>query len=297
MLTEELKSIFESVDKEILSEDTFKAISSLIEEKINTKVQERLDLEVESAIKTQYEKFKVVSEKAITAIDEDHTSKIKMVVGALMEDNNQKLLAVHNGYKKLIKETAVKHRDSLVESVDEFLDMYVEKHLPKEEIEQAAKNKYAMKAIEEARKVLGIDESYIKENIKEALVDGKRQMDKLVQENAELKKAKMISESERILAEKTSNLPNNVARFVRTRLEGKSAEFINENFEYVIDMFDRQEKKERQSALLNEQRNFNVDRKRVADEFLKESEIKTPNTSNPSNPLEDLYLSGLNFRK
>ena len=296
MLTE-LKSIFESVDKEILSEDTLKAISSLVEEKVNAKVQERVDLEVENAVKTQYDKFKVVSEKAISAIDADHTNKIKMVVNAIMEDYDQKLLAVHEGYKKIIAETAIKHRDTLVESVDEFLDLYIEKNIPKQEIAEAAKNQYAMKAIEEARKILGVDEKYISGNIKEALIDGKRQMDSLLKENAELKKSKMISESKKVLAEKTANLPVEVARFVRSRLEGKSAQFINENFEYVIDMFGRQEKKIKESALLNEKKTYIVDRNRVADEIIKESEIKTPKQSNPNNPMEDLYMSGLNFRK
>lgn len=296
MLTE-LKSIFESVDKEILSEDTLKAISSLIEEKVNAKAQERVELEVENAVKTQYEKFKTVSEKAISAIDADHTNKIKMVVNAIMEDYDQKLLTVHEGYKNLIANTAIKHRDTLVESVDEFLDLYIEKSIPKQEIEEAAKNQYALKAIEEARKILGVDEKYIKSNIKEALVDGKRQMDTLLKENEELKKAKIIAESKKVLAEKTANLPVETARFVRSRLEGKSAKFIQENFEYVIDMFGRQEQKAKQSALLSEKKTYIVDRNRVADEIIKESENKSKNQSNPQNPMEDLYLSGLNFRK
>lgn len=297
-VTEELKSIFESVDKDILSEDTLTAISSLVEETVNSKIQDRLNLEVESAIKSQYEKFKLVSEKAISAIDADHTSKIKMVVNAIMEDNNKKLLTVHEGYKKLITNTAVKHRDSIIESVDEFLDLYIDKHLPKSQIAEAAKNQYALKAIEEARKVLGIDEKYITSNIKEALVDGKRQMDKLVHENTELKKKTVVTESKRVLAEKTANLPREVARFAHSRLQGKSAQFIRENFNYVVDMFQRQEKTEKRSALLNENKTFIVDRKRVADEIvLRESENRTVRTVNPNNPMEDMYLSGLNFRK
>jgi hypothetical protein len=296
MLTE-LKSIFESVDKEILSEDTLKAISSLVEEKVNAKAQERVELEVENAVKTQYEKFKTVSEKAISAIDADHTKKIKMVVNAIMEDYDQKLITVHQGYKNLIANTAIKHRDTLVESVDEFLDLYIDKNIPKQEIEEAARNQYALKAIEEARKILGVDEKYIKNNIKEALVDGKRQMDTLLKENEQLKKGKFIAESKKVLAEKTANLPVEVARFVRSRLEGKSAKFIQENFEYAIDMFGRQEQKAKQSALLSEKKTYIVDRNRVADEFIKESENKTINHFNPQNPMEDLYLSGLNFRK
>lgn len=296
-MLKELKNIFESVDKDILSEDTLQAIASLVEEKVNAKVQERLNLEVESAIQTQFDKFKTISEKAVAAIDADHTAKIKMVVNAIQEDNNNKLLTVSEGYKKIITETAIQHRDSLVESIDEFLDLYIEKHLPKQEIQEAAKNQYALKAIEEARKVLGVDEKFIKSNMKEALVDGKKQMDKLVRENAELQKRNAIIESKRVLAEKTANLPVEVKKFVASRLQGKSAKMIEENFQYVLDMFKRQEKNERRTALLNENKTFIVDRTRVADEILKESVNKPQNNGNPSNPMENIYLSGLNYRK
>lgn len=296
-MLKELKTIFENVDKEILSEDTLTAISSLIEEKVSQKVQERLDLEVESAIKTQFDKFKVISEKAVNAIDADHTAKIKMVVNAIKEDYDNKLVTVSEGYKQIISETATQHRDSLVESIDQFLDLYIEKHLPKQQIEEAAKNQYALKAVEEARKILGVDEKYINSNIREALVDGKQQMDKLVKENTELKKRTAIIESKKVLAEKTANLPVEAKRFVTSRLQGKSAAFIAENIDYVIDMFKRQEKNDKRSALLNENKNFIVDRNRVADEILKENVNKPANTVNPNNPMESVYLSGLNYRK
>lgn len=296
MLTE-LKQIFESVDKEILSEDTLQAISSLMEEKVNAKVQERVTLEVESAIKTQYDRFKVVAEKAERAIDADHLAKVKNLVNVLQENHDKELIALSEKFKSVLAKDAIKTRDTLVESVDEFLDMYIEKNLPRAEIAEAAKNQFARKAIEEARKVLGVDEKFVKGNVKSALVDGKRQMDKLVQENAELKKKTAVIESKRILAEKTANLPVEVARFVRSRLEGKPAQFIAENFQYVVDMHSRQEKQTRRSALLNEQKSFNVDRNRVADEILKEDVNKPSHTVNPNNPMEDLYMSGLNYKK
>lgn len=296
-MIKELKQIFESVDKEILSEDTLKAIASLVEEKVNEKVQERVNLEVESAIQTQFDKFKTISEKAVAAIDADHTAKIKMVVEAITEDNDNKLTTVSEGYKKIIAETAIQHRDSLVEACDEFLSLYIEKHLPIKQIQEAAKNQYALKAIEEARKVLGVDEKFIKSNIKEALVDGKKQMDTLVRENAELKKKTAIIESKRILAEKTANLPVEVKKFVVSRLQNKPASFIAENFQYVLDMFKREEKTQRQNALINEKKNSNVDRNRVADEILKENVNYSQNNVNPNNPMENVYLSGLNYRK
>jgi hypothetical protein len=296
MITDELNTIFESVDSQLLSEDTKKAISSLIEEKVNEKVQERLTLELESVIKTQHAKFKKASSLAIEAIDKDHVSKIDGIVKILQKEHNNQLTAIHGAHKKIVSETAVSHRDSIVEGVDRFLDSYIEKHLPKEQIEEAAKNKYALKAIEEARKILGVDTKFMTQNFKETLVDGKRQMDRLLQENTELKKRTLISESKKVLSEKISNLPVEVSRFVKSRLENKSAQYIKENFDYVVDMYHRQEKTQKKSALLNENRQtFIVDRKQVVEELLKES---APSQQvNHNLPMEDMYLSGLNYRK
>jgi hypothetical protein len=297
MITDELNTIFESVDSQLLSEDTKKAITSLIEEKVNQKVQERLTLELESVVKTQHEKFKKASILATEAIDKDHLGKIDGIVKILQKEHNSQLTALHGLHKKTITETALNHRSVMVEGVDRFLDAYIEKHLPREQIEEAAKNKYALKAIEEARKVLGIDTKFMTQNFKEALVDGKKQMDKLIHENAELKKRTVISESKKILAEKTANLPVEVSRFVKSRLDNKSAQYINENFDYVVDMYNRQEKTQKKSALLNENRQtFIVDRKQVVEEILKES-APSQHQVNHNLPMEDMYLSGLNYRK
>ena len=297
MITDELNTIFESVDSQLLSEDTKKAISSLIEEKVNEKVQERLTLEVESAIKTQHDKFKKAATLTMEAIDKDHLSKIDGIVKILQKEHNTQLTALHDAHKKIVSETALSHRDAIVEGVDRFLDTYIEKHLPKEQIEEAAKNKYALKAIEEARKILGVDTRFMTQNFKETLVDGKKQMDRLLQENAELKKRTLVSESKKILTEKTANLPVEVSRFVKSRLENKSAQYIAENFDYVVDMYNRQEKTQKKSALLNENRQtFIVDRKQVVEEILKES-APSQHQVNHNLPMEDTYLSGLNWRK
>jgi hypothetical protein len=294
----ELKTIFEKVDSDILSEDVLKSLTSLIEGKISQKVEERSTLEVENALKLQLEKFEKASGVVIQRIDEDHLGKIRQVVEHLNKSHTDKLIQIKEGYEKIIKETAVSNRDSIVEGINDFIDMYIEQNLPREQIAEAARNQFAMKQIDEARRILGIDDKFIKNNVKEALVDGKRQVDKLIKENTDLKRHRIVEESNNILSKKVSNLPANVAKFVRSRLEGKSPEFIKENFQYVIDLYKRSQKQEKTAALINENKNLNVDRTRVADEILKEQkEIRTSNQSNPNNPMEDMYLDGLNFRK
>lgn len=299
-MDKELQAIFENVDKEILSEDTLSAISKLIEEKVEATAKDRITIEVESATKAQNEVHGQKFKRILEAIDTDHTEKVKLVVKQINENHVGKLMQIKNKYEKLLKETAVQHRDTLIESVNEWIDSFLTKNLPREQIAEAAKNKYIEKVLAEARQVLSVDPSVVKENVRTALKDGKTQMDKLLRENAELKQKTVVSESARILAEKTASLPNNVAKFVRSRLENKDPEFIKNNFKYVVEMFERSEDKEKRQA--RNTKPVQVDRQRIVDDLIKE---ETENDSKRQasvleesvNPMMDMYLTGLNYEK
>lgn len=298
-MDKELQAIFENVDKELLTEDTLKAISALIEEKVEASAKDRITLEVESATKAQNEEHGVKFKRILEAIDKDHTDKVKTVVQKLNENALSKLQILKNKYDKLLKETAVQHRDALIESVNEWIDNFLVKNLPKEQIAEAAKNKYIENVLKEARQVLSVDPTVVKENVRTALKDGKNQLDKYNRENSELKQKLIVSESRRLLAEKTANLPNNVAKFVRSRLENRDPEFINKNFKYVVEMFERSEEKEKRSAISNKPNH--VDRQRVADDLIKEetenSKRQTSVLEENANPMIDLYMTGLNYEK
>jgi hypothetical protein len=120
----------------------------------------------------------------------------------------------------------------------------------------------------------------------------------LLKENAQLKKSQLVTESKKLLAEKTANHPPSQKKFVLARLENKSPEFIKENFQYVITMYAKQEKQEKRVALNEGKPNNFVDRARVADELIKESsENADSNTAKSQNPQMDLYMEGMTFRK
>ena len=302
-MDKELQAIFENVDKEILTEDTLNAISKLVEEKVESAAKDRITLEVESAVKAKNEEDGQKMKRILEAIDKDHTSKVKTVVEKLKtqlnEDHVAKLNLLKSKYDKLLKETAVQHRDALIESVNDWIDSFLTKNLPREQIAEAAKNKYIEKVLAEARQVLSVDPSVVKENVRTALKDGKQQMDKLIRENAELKKQTVVSESARIIAEKTASLPHNVARFVRSRLENKEPEFIKNNFKYVVEMFERSEEKEKRST--RNTKPVHVDRQGIADDLIKEetesSRRQASVLEESVNPMMDAYLEGMNYEK
>jgi hypothetical protein len=297
MLTE-LQAIFENVDKEILNEETLAAISTLIEQTVEKTVNDRLVLETEAKLLEMDEDHADKFRQMLEAIDRDHTAKVEMVVEAINKDHANKFLTLRNLYEQQLKKTAINHRDQFVESINEFLDIYVEQHLPTEMVEEAAKNKYYAKILSEAKEILGVDEKYTRNNIREAIKDGKNQMDQLVRENSELRRSKLVEESRRLVAEKTANMPADMAKFVRARFANKAPDFIRENYKYVVEMYERKEQNEKRSALNDGKTNFNVDRKRVADEIIKESsENIISDTAQAQDPNMALYLEGMAFRK
>ena len=302
-MIKELKAIFEEVDQTLLTEETLSSIAKLVQESVDAKVKDKVTLEVETALQNMDDQhstlFKETVEKYKADIDADHTGKMKQVVEKINKDHITKLYVLKEKYDEQIQKVAVEHRDSIVENVDQFFNAYIDKNLPIETIKEAAKNTYTQNVLREARQVLGIDEKFIKSNVKEAIIEGKSQMDKLSKENSELKKLMIVSESRKVLAEKTANLPTETARFVRARLGSKSAAFIAENFDYVVNMFERQEKEEKRSALNESKISQNVDRTRVADEILKQetSKVVTETTSNSESPLMEMYVDGMNYRK
>ena len=296
----ELNAIFENIDKEILNENTLQQISSIIENKVAEKVDARVTLEKESALKEQEEDFTTKLQHLVetlkTNIDKDHLAKIKFVVEKLNTDYVEKLITVKENYEKVIKETAVSHKNQLVDNMDRFLESYIDEKFPTEILERAATNTHLSTVLNEARKLLSVDETFIKAEVKEAFIDGKKKIDTLVKENAELKKASERDSVKRFLAEKTHNLPTEVTQFVIERLANKPLNFVKENFAYVVNMHSVKEKKQ-SSALLNESKPIsNVDRAAISGDSLIQESTKVAQPTN-NNPHMDQYLEYLNIRR
>lgn len=293
----ELKSILESLDKDIFTEDTVATISNFVEEAVNKKTSARVTLEVESALKEKDAEFTEKLKQYAEATDKDHTAKAAKVVKYLNEDFTSKLKAVVEKYQTALKSVAKKQQTSLVESVNDFLDAYIEKNLPRQQIQEAAKIKYIETVLNEARQVLSVDPSLVKENIKSALKDGSKQMQSLVKENSEMKQRIAIDNRNKLLQEKTSNLPIEKARWVRSRLNDKSTEFIKENFQFVVEMYDRNEQKARKSAL-QPTKPVIVDRPAMVGEYVK-SHTEIPQTIQTESvkPEMAMYMEGMSYKR
>jgi len=243
-ITDQLKQVAD----EVLTEDTLAGIEQSFNEAVDSKSEELSQLRVEKALVEQDEEHAIKLEKLLEAIDSDHTKKLHRVVKSIDKNHAQKLIAIVERCKNEVDADAGVFKESLVDNISNYLDLYVEKAMPVEDIQEAVKNKHAVGVLENLRAALSIDHALTSEQVRSAVIDGKRQIDeaqdqtaKLQEENSLLKEK--VGKKEAILAleELTTGLPASKKRHMEKVLAGKDAKFIKENFQYTIDMFEKTE--------------------------------------------------------
>ena len=227
--------------EEVLTEESVKAIETAIEEKIQ--------LSVEAALTNQDELYAEKLEDLVSAIDKDHTTKLKRVVEAVDHNNANKLIKVVKRYEHELNGRANKFKNTLVESISDYLEEYLEESVPTRAIEEATKNRTAREVLGNLRKVLAVDSTLMSESVKEAVMDGKGQINELTskvnelaKENAALKEAYSKQNATLLLETKTANLSESKRSYLLKILSDKSPQFIKENFDYTAKLFDKKEK-------------------------------------------------------
>jgi len=249
-----ISSVLREATKDILTEDVLKEIEAAF----NSTVNERVQLHVEKALSEQDADYSKKLETLVEAIDTDHTDKLKKVVEAIDADRAEKLKTVVEKYEAALNKEAAAFKSSMVDKVSKFLDLYIDEKLPTTAINEAVKNKRAVGLLEDLRKVLSVDMILAKDNIRDAIVDGKTKIDEAASqlEAANKQVTKLTEENKKltskiVLEEKISNLDEDEKTYMKKMLNGKSAEFIKENFDYTLNLFEKTEE-ERLSNLKTE---------------------------------------------
>ena len=250
---------------DILNEEVLGQIETVF----NEAVEERVSLQVEKALIEQDETHATKLEKLLEAIDDDHTSKLEKIVEAIDQNHSRKLAAVVKKYESAVGDDAGEFKNTLVESISTYLDEYLEELVPTESINEAVKNKKAITVLEDLRKNLAVDFALSKEYIKDAITDGKTQLDEATKRDAELTEQNRVLseqvqrlESHILLSEKTAGLPEEKATYIHRMLSDKSVDFITENFDYTVRLFDKTEEEK-------------------LEEYKKESKTKTASVDRP----------------
>jgi len=219
-----------------------------IETAFESKVAEKAKIHVDKALLEQDELYTSKLEELLEALDIDHTKKLKKIVEAIDADRTGKLKAVIGKYETILSEDAESFKSQLVETISEYLDTFLAESIPSDEIKEAVHNKKAIAVLEGIRKHLAVDSALEKDSIKEAVLDGKKtiheagqKLESALQEKAVVEEELQTIKSELLIKEKTAGLDERTGKYIRKMLSGKDSEYITENFDYTLKLFQKKE--------------------------------------------------------
>jgi hypothetical protein len=322
-----IKNILSEQFKDLITDETLNVIEEAFNQAVEEKSQEKIQLEVENATQKLNENFEQKFNEKIEQVDEDHTNKLKKLVEAIDMDHSAKLQKLVKGiddkhcsmlqqvkekYENHLNQEAKNFQEKIVEEVSNYLDLYIDKNLPKEQIAEAVKNIKAAKQLDQIRQIVGLTEEFLDSEVKEALIDGKKTIDSLrnelnesLKENVDLMNRTTKAESFIVLEQKTSDMPSAKKQFVNKLLANKSPDYINENFGYVVEMFERESQAEVDEVKESVKNQFiktpQVDRPEIIEEqkqFNNEIERSSPSGEGVSGYLNEMKkISGNRFTK
>ena len=266
----DFKQILKEQFKDLITEETLSTVHEAFEKAVSEKANQKAQLQVEAALLQVDDEHTAKLQKLVEAIDEDHSAKLQKLVEAIDfdhsqklnkvltkidEDHTEKLQSIVEKYENTLNEEAKTFQERIVEEVSNYMDLYLEKTVPTNQINEAVENIKAQKLLNQIRQIVGINEDFVNGEIKEALVDGKKTIDSLKKElnealeaNTELNHKFNQAQSALLLEQKTKDLPESAKGYVTKLLRGKSAEYILENYQYVVEMFDKEMTEQEENA-------------------------------------------------
>ena len=157
--------------------------------------------------------------------------------------------------------------------------------VPQDQLKEAVENIQSRKLVSEMKKLLSYDPDSINDDVKTALKEGydaietlKSEINEKSKENLVLKEEVNSIKAQVILENKTKGLPESKRNFVEKFMKDKTPEYIENNFQYVVEMFEENEKSEKEvlveSAKENSvSKNVSVPPSQIKDEVIQESSM------------------------
>jgi hypothetical protein len=248
-----IEDVLSQLGGDILTEDSKNMLIEAFDDAVNVRVSERVEIEVRDALQKLDEDHSVKLEQLLEAIDTDHTQKLINVLEKIDEDHSEKLNYLVNKHAKVMKEDAAQFKDGLISQLSGYLDIYIEKTIPHNELKEAVSNKQAQRMVEQVKQIISLDDSFVNETIKEAVEDGRKTIENLkselseaVKQNIQITQMLKNKSSELMLEKNTTGLSRDKKQYVMRMLKDKDPEYIKENFEYVVKMFDKEDEGQRE---------------------------------------------------
>jgi len=241
-----ITDLLKEVGKDVLTKESLETIETVFNETVEKKATERAEIATEAALQVQDDEHSKKLEELLEAIDKDHAKKLDKVVEAVDTDRTRKLKNVIRRYQSAIAEEAGGLKETMVESVSDYLDSYITETIPTETIEEATKNRRAFDVLSEMRKMLSVDMVLANESIRSAVKDGKatieeskKQVAEVTEHASDLRVQLESAQKELFLEKKLAGFDEKKAKFIRKTFTDKELAFIEENFDYTVTMFDK----------------------------------------------------------
>lgn len=256
-----INDILDQIGSDVLTESTKVSLVEAFDDAVAARVQETLELEVASALQQLDESHTAQLERLLEAIDTDHSNKLKKVIEHIDADHTAKLQQIIKENRRVLEEDAAEFKETLIEQLSNYLDLYIEDAIPADQLLEAVQNKQAARMIESIKQIVAVDDEYITHTIREAVEDGKQQIDKLKEElNSAVKQNIRLSQEAKkikgdLLIERTTkDFSKEKREYVMRVLKNKDPEYITENLDYVVKMFNREKQANRDELLTEEHR-------------------------------------------
>lgn len=245
-MKDQLKNLFPDAAKDVLTDETLTAISEAIEAKVKDVAEEKIKLTVESALVQQDAEYAEKLEKFVEALDIDHAKKVERLVQKLDENYTEKLLHVKGLYENKFEKDAELFKEETVKKLSKYVKVYLEKSIPRTDLKEAVANTKAKKVLKTIREMVMVDEESVSKEVRDALIDAKNQINesKKLIDGLKKEKTQLLTENKKInskmlLEQKTAKLPKEKRDYIYKVLGDKDARFINENFSYTLELFEK----------------------------------------------------------
>jgi len=240
-----ITELLKKATNDILTEESLVEI----EKAFNDAVLDKVKIHVEKALVEQDNDYANKLKHLISVIDKDHTDKLLKVVEAIDENHSKKLTQIVEKYNKELNSDAKNFKNLMVNNISTYLEAYLDEAIPAQRINEAVESKRAAVILEQIKEMLGVDSAVAKKAVRDAILDGKHQIDEANKKlEVAQKEARLIKEeyskvkSELVLEKKLSSVKEVKKKdYLNRVLKGKTAEFITENFDYASNLFDKSE--------------------------------------------------------
>ena len=247
--------MLKELGEDIFTEELRTKITKMYDAAVSESVKQQVGLVVDSELEKIDEEHAKQLEGLLESIDQKHLEQMESLVESIDQNYTNKLVTLAEAYENELKDGANTLRESLARNISNYLDVYLDKAFPADTVKEAVENTKAARMVAKIMDVVGIDPEYMSESVKDAIAESKTSVDVLSKqlEDATKKNSLLVEEITKlktslVLEQKIQGFNQTKRDYIKRRLQNKSLEEIEENYKFVLEMYERDELDKRDAA-------------------------------------------------